>query len=191
MQVSKMSFYKQIRKREEGSSRRITDIRSDLQKEWDSLEPKLLCEFQAFALHKMYKIYDSIEEIDENTQTYAYVYEDTRGKKFLYALVRVTKSAIRSVNLTQASIWNGKDIDISWFENLPLDFQPQNDEEKSVWNQAFWNRYSYKWVDGACKSLVCLLPRDVVDFCKDMVMIFANDLKLLQQSPSQRGWRYL
>ena len=202
-----MSRVKQIREREEGKRRTINVRESDFQKEWDSFEPKLLCEYQELAIHKGYKICDPvqkyeickcIEEFNEKTQTwayvyeeiqtYAYVYQDKEGRKFLYALVRVAKSTIRSVNFIKPSIWNGKDIDISWFADLPLDFSPTNNAEKSVWNSAFWNKYSEKWVDGACRSDVCFHTQNVVDFCQNMVICLGMDLKLLE---FHKGWKYL
>jgi len=169
-----MSSVRQIREREEGRRRTIHAGRSDLQKKWDSVESYLLHEYERFTGHKYYTIYLPITK--STSDTHAYVYEDEDETKFLYALFEVQTSKISSMSFHHPPFWKNGDIDKSWLENLNL--RPSFYAEKSVWNPAFWRKYSDQYEDGKYTSLVCHEPEEVVKLCKDMVIQFAKDLDM-------------
>ena len=171
-----MSWVKQIREMEEGGRRTIHVERSDLQKKWDSVESDLLDEYRRFTGHKYYTIYLPITK--STSDTHAYVYEDERGTKFLYALFEVQRSQISSMSFPHPPIWKNGDIDNLWFETLPRDSRPSYYAERSVWNPAFWRKYSDQCEDETYRSLVRYEPEEVVDLCKEMVTYFAYDLDL-------------
>jgi hypothetical protein len=163
-----MSSVKQIREREEGKRKHLW---SDMQRKWNLFHDELLKEFRYLAGTQ-----ECTVEEERSTTVYAYVYEDSRGKKFLSAAVQVADSKFCAMVFLKPPVWNGRDIDESWFGNISGDLRREGAE--SVWSPGFWEWYTGFEAKGAFMLLSCKKPAEVKELCVDLVRIVGWNFKV-------------
>ena len=168
MHVSNMSRHRQIREREEGRRKHITSIRSDVQKKWDLFQDELLNEFRYLANKKGCRVKKPMKTLGYTEggipiTMYAYVYDDSEGREFLFTAVEVKDSVINAMVFPKPPVWKGGDIDKSWFDRIPDDHRRTGVE--SVWSPGFWEWYPGFDSLAGFQRLSCNKTEGVLDLC--------------------------